>query len=129
MFSLYSRPSSFNQTGQPCEPHEPGGLFPVRKSQDAAVGALVHMLKKAPPLRQESESRNLLQSSKSGTLSIHIQEPVQISGKPVFQQAVSLSVASSGVFSSKTTADALEELRGYREMKDLLLRQGGRSQT
>lgn len=86
------------------------------------------MLKKAPPLRQDlSESRDISQSPKSGTLSIHhIQDPLQMSENPVIQQAGSLSVGSSGIFSSKTTADALEELRGYREMKESLLRQGGR---
>lgn len=119
-----SRPPSFDQR----ETNEPGGIFPIVKSQDAAVGALVHMLKKAPPLRQDlSESRNLGKSSKCGSLGSRVREPVQTSANTGFQQAGSSSLEPSGAFSSKTTSDALEELRGYREMKDLLLRQGGKS--
>ncbi|KAF2293198.1 hypothetical protein GH714_038991 [Hevea brasiliensis] len=61
-----SRPQSFDQRGLLCDPLERGGLFPIRKSQDAAVGALVRMLKKAPPLRQDfSSSVDLLQDSRS----------------------------------------------------------------
>lgn len=86
------------------------------------------MLKKAPPLRQDlSESRNLGKCSKYGSLGSHVKEPVLTSANSGFQQAGSSIMEPSGVFSSKTTTDALEELRGYREMKDLLLRQGGKS--
>lgn len=86
------------------------------------------MLNKAPPLRQDlSESRNVGKSSKCGTLGSRVMEPVQISANSGFQQAASSSLEPSGIFSSRTTTDALEELRGYREMKDLLLRQGGKS--
>ncbi|KAK3019368.1 hypothetical protein RJ639_003948 [Escallonia herrerae] len=126
-----SRPASFDQAGNPSEPHEPGGSFPVRKSQDAAVGDLVLMLKKAPPLRQDlSESRNLLQSSKPQMLKNRTPEPTQLSDEQGFHQAAAsrTSVASSGILASRTTADAIEELRGYKDMKDLL-RQGGTSQT
>ncbi|KAK3023507.1 hypothetical protein RJ639_043791 [Escallonia herrerae] len=125
-------PGSFDQAGNPSEPHEPGGSFPVRKSQDAAVGALVLMLKKAPPLRQDlSESRNLLQGSRPQMLKNRTPEPTQLSDEQGFHQAAAsrTSVASSGILASRTTADALEELRGYKDMKDLLLRQGGTSQT
>lgn len=83
------------------------------------------MLKKAPPLRQDlSESRNLGRSSKCGSLGSHVREPVLTCAN---SGVGSSSLEPSGVFSSKTTTDALEELRGYREMKDLLLRQGGKS--
>lgn len=103
---LHLRPESFDQR------HEPGGLFPITKSQDAAVGALVRMLKKAPPLRQEvSEMWN--NSKQEAILSSESQAPVQPAG--------SSSVTSSGLITSKTTADALEELRGYRDMKNSLL--------
>ncbi|KAA8546978.1 hypothetical protein F0562_003407 [Nyssa sinensis] len=123
-----SRPGSFDQKGHQCESHEPGGLFPFRKSQDAAVGALVQMLKKAPPLCQDSfNSRNLLQASQPGTLSNRCQEPNKTSEETGIQHASSLSTASSRLVMSRTTADALEELKGYKEMKDLLLRQGGDS--
>ncbi|XP_057416380.1 autophagy-related protein 13b [Lotus japonicus] len=39
--------------GHMAEVLKAGGFFPIRKSHDAAVGALVHMLKKAPPLHQD----------------------------------------------------------------------------
>ncbi|XP_043805392.1 autophagy-related protein 13b isoform X2 [Manihot esculenta] len=125
-----SRPESFDQRGVLCDPLEPGGLFPVRNSQDAAVGALVRMLRKAPPLRQDiSTSIDLSQVSRSKISSSSFQEHVQISETPAIQPASS-SIASSGLVASKTTADALEELRGYKElMRDLLLSQADRSDT
>ncbi|KAK8299809.1 hypothetical protein V6Z12_D05G346100 [Gossypium hirsutum] len=49
------RPESYDRRGNPSDPNE-AGLFMNRKSQDAAVGALVRMLKKAPPLRQDIPS-------------------------------------------------------------------------
>ncbi|XP_059628874.1 autophagy-related protein 13a-like [Cornus florida] len=72
----------------------------VRKSQDAAVGALVHMLRTAPPLRQDS-SYYSPHASKI--------EPEGEVG------------ATSSFFLPRKTSDALEELRRFREMKDLLL--------
>ena len=103
----------------------------TRKSQDAAVGALVRMLKKAAPLRQDfSSSVNLLQDSRPKLWSSNLQDPNQISDGPSsqLQQDVSSSIVSSGLVAPKTTADALEELQGYKEtMKDLLLRQASRS--
>ncbi|KAJ0039695.1 hypothetical protein Pint_27131 [Pistacia integerrima] len=123
-----SRPESFDQKGHLCEPLEPGG-YPM-KSQDAAVGAFVCMLKKAPPLRQDfSGSVNLSEASRPETWSSTTQEPRQISDATSSQQGASVSITSSGLVASKTTADALEELRGYKDMKNLLLRQGARSQS
>lgn len=72
----------------------------ARQSQDAAVGMLVQMLRAAPPLRQDQSF--LAQSAKS-----------EFNGE----------VSASSGFLSRKTADALEELRGYREMRDLLLSQ------
>lgn len=72
----------------------------MKKSQDAAVGALVHMLKTAPPLRQESCYYNT-QSSKTE-----------------FEGEIG---AASEFFKPRKTSDALEELKVYRQMKDLLL--------
>lgn len=86
------------------------GFFQVRKLQDGAVGAH-RLLKKAPPLRQD------------------ITNSIILSEQPGFQNAASSSVASSGLALPKTTADAFEELRGYRELKDLLLKQSSRSLT
>lgn len=70
-----------------------------RKSQDAAVGVLVHMLKTAPPLRQDP-------SYSSDSMKIELEGGV---------------TSASGFFMPRKSADALEDLRSYREMKDLLL--------
>ncbi|CAN1356443.1 Autophagy-related protein 13b [Linum perenne] len=102
-----SRPESFDQKGLLGNQLEPGA-FPIRKSQDAAVGALVRMLKKAPPLRQELSSSMADYSSQDSKA-----------------DSSSSSIMSSGLTASKTTADALEELHGYKRMKDFLLSQGG----
>lgn len=87
---------------------EAGGFFPIRKSQNAAVGALVHMLKKASPLHQD------LCTSKhhSETCNNNIQEHSQI---------LETSMSSGILTTRKTTKDALEEFQGYKEMKKLLL--------
>lgn len=75
-----------------------------KKSQDAAVGILVQMLRTAPPLRQDSScySTHSLRTEYEGGVSI-----------------------ASGFFMPRKTADALEELNSYREMKDLLLSKSG----
>lgn len=75
-----------------------------RKSQDAAVGALVRMLRTAPPLRQDSSfysshSQSIQQEGDFGT--------------------------ATGFFMPRKAADALEELKSYQEMKDLLLSKSG----
>ncbi|GFP95422.1 autophagy-related protein 13 [Phtheirospermum japonicum] len=129
-----SRPSSFELQGHPSGPHEPGEVFPAKKSQDAAVGALVCMLKKAPPLRQDiSVTTQYLQGSKLQALRNYMQNANEISNSEEqtigVQPSTSLNLASSGLIASKTTADALDELRGYRELKDLLLMQGKNSQA
>lgn len=94
------------------EPHEPGGgsaCVVARKPPQASVGTLISMLKKAPPLRQDSSS--------SSSVTINPTTPT------------TCNVASpANIITSKTTTDALEELRVYREMKDLLLKQGRKSQ-
>ncbi|CAL1411887.1 unnamed protein product [Linum trigynum] len=77
-----------------------------RKSQDAAVGVLVHMLRTAPPLRQDSSCY----SSRS------LRAEVENDG---------VATTASGFFMPRRTSDALEELRSYREMKDLLLSKSG----
>ncbi|CAN1847732.1 Autophagy-related protein 13b [Linum perenne] len=115
-----SKPESFDQKGLLGNQLEPGA-FPIRKSQDAAVGALVRMLKKAPPLRQELSSSMAdysSQDSKSRLWTGTTQPEQQADSS-------SSSIMSSGLTASKTTADALEELHGYKRMKDFLLRQGG----
>ncbi|KAA0025544.1 autophagy-related protein 13b isoform X1 [Cucumis melo var. makuwa] len=112
---------------------EPGGFFPLRKSQDAAVGALVRMLQKAPPLRQDftNSTADLGQPPTPDSPSRNIQLGNQISESLASKSryAPSSSIAASGLFVPKTTADALEELQSYREMKNLLLRQAGKTHT
>ncbi|XWS33194.1 hypothetical protein CRYUN_Cryun22dG0058500 [Craigia yunnanensis] len=124
-----SRPESYDRRGPLSDPNE-AGLFMNRKSQDAAVGALVRMLKKAPPLRQDiSGLINPSEASRPEMWSKSIQEQNQISKAVTVEHAASSSIASSRVVASKTTADALEELRGYKELKNLLLSEGGKSDT
>lgn len=77
----------------------------ARKSHDAAVGALVHMFRTAPPLRQDSScysSRSMKQEIGQGAGS------------------------SSAFFLPRKTSDALEELRAYKDMKELLLSKSAR---
>ncbi|KAK9292981.1 hypothetical protein L1049_020963 [Liquidambar formosana] len=79
--------------------------FPVgRKSQEAAVGDLVHMLRTAPPLRQD------LSCYSSHSLKTELEGEVG---------------TASGFFRPRKIADALEELRSFREVKDLLLSKSG----
>lgn len=75
-----------------------------RKSQDAAVGVLVQMLRTAPPLRQDSSCYS------SHSLKAELDRGV---------------AADSGFFIPRKTTDALEELRSYREMRDLLVSKSG----
>ncbi|KAL6582663.1 hypothetical protein OROMI_004741 [Orobanche minor] len=91
------------------------------KSQDAAaVGALVRMLKKAPPLGGQdiSVTTHYLQ------LRNHMHHNANENTQEQQPDSTCSNLASSGLIASKTTADALDELRGYREIKDLLLKQG-----
>lgn len=71
------------------------------KSQDAAVGILIHMLKTARPLRQDHSY-----SSQSSTSELNRE------------------VGTSSFF-SRRTSDALEELRSYKEIKEILLSRSG----
>ncbi|XP_052172244.1 autophagy-related protein 13a isoform X2 [Diospyros lotus] len=75
-----------------------------RKYQDAAASALVHILRSAPPLRQDSSCYSSLPSK---------MEP---DGEVASASAMSMP---------RKTSDALEELKAYRELKDLLLSKSG----
>lgn len=117
----YARPESFDHN----HVVETGGFYPIKKSQDAAVGALVHMLKKAPPLRQDlCASEDLSQGTRPEPYGINPEDPNQT----LKAAATPASTTSSGVFTRKTTSDALEEFQSYREMKNLLLMQDGKPQ-
>jgi len=103
-----------------------GQLIPVRRSPDAAVGALVRMLKTAAPLRQDLPN--------SVTYSQAVKQEVWNQGIPHYKDkevgveesgCVSGSmITASGLFKSRTAVDALEELKSYKKTKELLLRQG-----
>lgn len=74
------------------------------KSQGAAVGMLVQMLRAAPPLQQDAScySTQSLNTEQEGAVA-----------------------TASGFFMPRKTTDALEELRSYREMKNILLSKSG----
>lgn len=76
-----------------------------RKSQDAAVGELVRMLRTAPPLRQDPSCYS------SHSMKTELEGGV---------------ATASGFFMPRKAVDALDELRSYRDMKDLLLSKSGR---
>nr|XP_043634721.1 autophagy-related protein 13a [Erigeron canadensis] len=75
----------------------------AKKSQDAAVGALVRMLRTAPPLRQDCSCYSLSDGV----------EPELSAG------------SGSRLFMPRKTSDALEELKGYRDIKHLILSKSG----
>ncbi|XP_076887407.1 autophagy-related protein 13b-like [Bidens hawaiensis] len=86
------------------------------KSQDAAVGALVQMLKKAPPLQQDlNRSQYVSKASIPEKPSNQIQDHAP--------RASSNMSSFSSVSGMKTTSDALEELKGYVDVKQVLLKQ------
>lgn len=66
------------------------------KSQDAAVGYLVHLLKSARPLRDSNYSSHA-------------------------SRAESIEAGSTSSFMSRRTSDALEELESFKEIKENLL--------
>ncbi|CAF1932982.1 hypothetical protein HID58_067781 [Brassica napus] len=111
--SSSSRPGSLDQRSDIHEPppFESSGSYP-KKSQDAAVGALVNMLKKAPPLRQDVSETSIPELCWKNN-----------KNKPGGGQKIATaSMTASGIaLAAKTTADALEELRSYKEMKNVLL--------
>ncbi|XP_068658739.1 autophagy-related protein 13b-like [Aristolochia californica] len=116
LMGLVNRTQSFDAKGHTGEGLESGALLHIRKSQDAAVGALVRMLKSAPPLRQDcSNFANFYEASKPES---------QMRTTTEAFDATDYGVSVSGLLMSRTTADALEELKGYRQMKDHLLQQG-----
>lgn len=83
-----------------------------RKSQEAAVGALIQMLKTAPPLQQDSS----IYSSSS-----HYPNTPNQSQADTFGSA-------SGLLAARKASDALEELRSFREMKEILVSKSCNSQ-
>lgn len=72
----------------------------TRKSKDAAVGALVHMLRTAPPLCQDS-SCYTMHAIKA-----------EVEGE---------TGTASQFYVPRKESDALEELKAYTQLKDMLL--------
>ncbi|XP_057857212.1 autophagy-related protein 13b isoform X1 [Cryptomeria japonica] len=118
-----SRTDSLDGKGSISESSEIGGQAIVmhKRSHGAAVGALVNMLASASPLCPDFGSLSSFPSTTAelqGTTSEH--------GAPSHSVSTSCSGRDdSQMVVHKTTADALEELRGYREMKDNLMSQSG----
>lgn len=104
-----------------------GELIPVRRSPDARLGALVRMLKTAAPLRQDLlNSVAPSPSLKDGVWKHGIQHnKVKDAGMEKFDIASGSMITASGLSRSRTAAGALEELKRYKELKELLLRQSG----
>ncbi|KAK9134477.1 hypothetical protein Syun_013807 [Stephania yunnanensis] len=121
------RPESFDGRAHQAISLNPGGLLlPMRRSQDAAIGDLVRMLKAASPLQQDaSTSTKSSQVSKADGCRKSITKPDEISNSAAVavQTTTESGSSSCGLQLSKTTAEALGELQNYREIKDMLLRQ------
>lgn len=120
--SLRSRTGSFDSRGNMSEAMETVGQSSTpRRTQNAAVGALVEMLKSAPPLCPDFQNPSEF-SQNSAMMSGNDSWRVTCPNQTV--DDFNSSRASSGpVF--KKAADALQELRNYIEIKDSLLRQSG----
>ncbi|XP_077248644.1 autophagy-related protein 13 [Tasmannia lanceolata] len=117
-----NRAESFDGKEHVSEALEPGLLFPVRNSQDAAVGALVHILKTAPPLRQDCSNSTKFPHAST----IQTDNNLDPGAGQLQNTASDLGLMSPSLLMSRTTANtAFEELRRYREIKDLLLNQAG----
>ncbi|XP_012089555.1 autophagy-related protein 13a isoform X2 [Jatropha curcas] len=97
-------PTSQNFDGNRNSGFTPQSVLMGKKSQDAAVGVLVRMLRTAPPLRQDPSCYS------SHSMRTDLDEGI---------------ATASGFFMPRKIADGLEELRSYREMKDLLLSKSG----
>ncbi|ERN15991.1 hypothetical protein AMTR_s00030p00024330 [Amborella trichopoda] len=100
-------------------------MMSAKKSQDAAVGALVHMLRSAPPLRQDSlNSSKLSQVSNVETQGqkSQLHDPIHFREENPKTESSLLGISSSGFLAPMTAAVAFEELKNYKEMKDFLLK-------
>ncbi|KAG1369785.1 autophagy-related protein 13b [Cocos nucifera] len=107
---------------------ETRGLVPVPRSPDAVIGALVRMLNTAPPLQQDLS--NSVRSSqvfrdKAWIPRIQHKEDMEAEVEKSESPVSSSGITATGLPKPRTTADALAELRSYKETKELLLKQGG----
>ncbi|KAL4182726.1 hypothetical protein AMTRI_Chr11g151660 [Amborella trichopoda] len=117
--------TSLNQKTNLGKAVESRQMMSAKKSQDAAVGALVHMLRSAPPLRQDSlNSSKLSQVSNVETQGqkSQLHDPIHFREENPKTESSLLGISSSGFLAPMTAAVAFEELKNYKEMKDFLLK-------
>ncbi|XP_078447805.1 autophagy-related protein 13 isoform X2 [Wolffia australiana] len=88
-------------------------------SQEAAVGILVHMLRTAPPLRHDLGRLSRLNSDPC------VDQRVDRG----IDQGVDGGLGASSFYSSRRAGDAMEELMGYKQIKDMLLSKSGSHAT
>lgn len=121
-----SRIEPLDRQGQTADYLETTGLVTARKSQEAAVSAIVKMLKNAPPLRPEPSmqlSSHVIRDE-TRTSSMEQNTVAEVMASPGSSASVA-GMTTSEFIRSRTVADAFEELRGFKERKELLLRRIG----
>ncbi|XP_039123926.1 autophagy-related protein 13b-like [Dioscorea cayenensis subsp. rotundata] len=100
------------------------GPLTITKSEDASIGTLLQMLKTAAPLNKDLSKPNITSSQalKVETRSLRVEQ-----NKDMYNRGIKLGNPGSisRIFKSRTTADALDELQNFKEIKNLLLRRGG----
>ncbi|XP_073013345.1 autophagy-related protein 13b-like isoform X1 [Typha latifolia] len=96
------------------------------RSPESAIGALVIMLSTAPPLRQDFSRRSSQALGEETQFQRTKENKDQEVRMEKFDKPVSsLEIKAAGLLKSWTASDAIEVLRKYKEMRDLLVRQGG----
>eukprot|EP01018_Ginkgo_biloba_P034228 Gb_24186 [translate_table: standard] len=103
------------------------------RSQDAAVGELVQILKSAPPLCRDfgnlsgfSQKTDVVSRVDSWTDTFQSQSIAKEHDMPgVSVAGFTSGMESSGISLCKTASDALKELKSYTEIKDCLRSQSG----
>ncbi|PKA53951.1 hypothetical protein AXF42_Ash011431 [Apostasia shenzhenica] len=107
-----------------------GELITVRRSPDAAVGALVRMLRTAPPLRLDNSDmlrcmHILKDEIPSHDVLMDKMENNNENDVRIVDSSSDLDITASDFLKSRTAAHALAELRNYKEMRECILKQGG----
>eukprot|EP00249_Psilotum_nudum_P007619 c20700_g1_i1 orf=1387-3735(+) len=119
-----SRVDSPKLSGRTSKSSDSTGLGGIvhQRSQDAAVGVLIQMLKSAPPLRSCSVGTSLDFPEKCEVTRENSLNPViSMTHEPC---TTSLQPSLESFYSRKTT-DALVELQTYKDMRDCLHSQSG----
>ncbi|KAM0940438.1 putative HORMA domain superfamily protein [Dioscorea sansibarensis] len=116
-----NRIERLDRQGQTADYLDSTGLLTARKSQEAAVSAIVKMLKNAPPLRPEPSRQHVIKDETRNT-SMERNTDTEVMANPNNSASVA-GMTTSEFIRSRTVADAFEELRGFKERKELLLQQ------